>query len=118
MRMQLLHLSEQQTVVDVVDALKDGNAAIKELQKVVTVTEIGILMEDTKEAKEKQQQIEACLARIQLNSDLTVTESDLEFEQKEIDDKNSEVIQDDYPEVPTGISNDATQKKEHLPVLA
>ncbi|KAI8107555.1 hypothetical protein M9434_004492 [Picochlorum sp. BPE23] len=113
----LLHLSEQQTVGHVVDALKDGNAAMKELQKIVTVTEIGILMEDTKEAREKQQQIEACLAQIQLNSDLVVSEADLELEQKAIDAEDNNKLNDGYPEVPTSIPNGATEKKKHLPVL-
>lgn len=116
--MQLLHLSEQQTLGHVVDALKDGNTAIKDLQKIVTVAEIGILMEDTQEAREKQQQIEACLAQIQLNSDLTVTEADLELEEKEIDEEDNNILNDGYPEVPTSISNGAvTEKKKHLPVL-
>lgn len=57
----LLDMGEQQTLIQVVDALKDGKRAAEQLNALLSVEDVEELLQDGMLASEKQKALEVCL---------------------------------------------------------
>lgn len=51
-------IEQQNSLAHVLDALRQGNEALKGIQQLICLEDVEVLMEDTAEAREYQQQLE------------------------------------------------------------
>ena len=67
-----------QVEIRVIDGLKIGNTALKKLQEVLTIEEIEKVMDDTKEAVDKQNELDDLLMGTLTDEDETEAEAELD----------------------------------------
>ncbi|XP_072931838.1 charged multivesicular body protein 6-A-like [Epargyreus clarus] len=90
---QLTHdLEFAQVEIQVLDGLKNGNAALKKVHDILSIDEIETIMEETKEGIEKQREIDELISGQLTEEDDEAIEAELEA----ILD-----VKDQLPEVPT-----------------
>lgn len=85
-----------QVELRVIDGLKVGNAALKKLQDLLSIDEIEKVMDDTKEAVEKQKEIDEVLAG-------ELTEEDEGEVEAELDALLAAEVKEKAPEVPQDV---------------
>ena len=103
----LVHdLEFSQVEQQVLDGLKEGNAALKKANEMFSIDEIEQIMDDTAEAIEKQREIESILSG-------QLTDEDEEDVLKELEDlaEDAIVVSDEIPELPNVPTDNLVSKK-------
>lgn len=72
----LLDMSDQETLVQVVNALKDGKEAMARMNALLNVQDVEKLLEDGAVARQEQLELEDCLSQT-LTNDFDVTEDEV-----------------------------------------
>lgn len=105
----LVHdLEFSQVEKQVLDGLKDGNAALKKANEMFSIEEIEQIMDDTAEAAEKQREIEAILSGQLTQED----EDDVLKELDQLIDDEPVMESEELPELPNvPTDNIATEEK-------
>ncbi|XP_018019208.1 charged multivesicular body protein 6-A-like [Hyalella azteca] len=86
-----------QIEIKVVDSLRDGNEALKEVNKLLSIDDIERILEETKEGAEKQEEISALLCGFAAATGLTEDELDAELDALLQQDSSGDKI----PELPS-----------------
>ena len=103
----LVHdLEFSQVEQQVLDGLKEGNAALKKANEMFSIDEIEQIMDDTAEAIEKQREIESILSG-------QLTDEDEEDVLKELEGlaEDAIVVSDEIPELPNVPTDNLVSKK-------
>ena len=103
----LVHdLEFSQVEKQVLDGLKEGNAALKKANEMFSIDEIEQIMDDTAEAIEKQREIESILSG-------QLTDEDEEDVLKELEGlaEDAIVVSDEIPELPSVPTDNLASKK-------
>lgn len=81
----LSSIEKQSSLVHVLDALRQGNEAMKGIQEQMRLEDVEVLMEDTAEAREYQQQLEDMVQReeIDCQDDLAELEDLISTEERQ-----------------------------------
>ncbi|XP_042210264.1 charged multivesicular body protein 6-A-like [Homarus americanus] len=88
-----------QIELQVVDSLKVGNESLKQINEMLSVEDVERILDETQEAVEKQQEIDALL------SGGLLTEEDETAVEEELDAIIAEAVQKQLPEAPTAVEN-------------
>ncbi|EZA49666.1 hypothetical protein DMN91_006448 [Ooceraea biroi] len=112
-----------QIEIKVVDGLKVGNNALKQLHALLSIDDIEKVMDETMEGIEKQREIDEVLSST-ITADDEIDESEIEAEldalmEAEIEEKAPEIPSDVLPEVPKELperDKDRTKEKIQEPV--
>jgi len=107
--------------VKVVDSLKVGNEALKEVNKLLSIEDIETILDETKEASEKQEEISALLCGFVAETGLT--EEELEGELDALLAEESEDVAAKMPDVPQeamadtlpDVPEDELEKEKKMP---
>lgn len=108
-----------QIEVRVVDGLKVGNNALKQLHALLSIDDIEKVMDETREGIEKQREIDEVLSST-VTADNEIDESEIEAEldalmEAEIEEEAPEIPNDILPEVPKDLpERDKTRTKERI----
>lgn len=102
----------------VVDGLKDGNEALKKLHEMLSIDEIERVMDDTREAVEKQQEIDEMLSGALTNEEEGEVEAELDdMLAKELEDSAPLVPSDELPETPEQEEEEKPKEKSELIIV-
>ncbi|XP_026473631.1 charged multivesicular body protein 6-like [Ctenocephalides felis] len=101
-----------QVEIQVMDGLKQGNLALKKVHEVLTLDEIEQILDDTREAVDKQNEIDSLLTGVLSQEDENAVEEELNMlmELEELDENVEVDI--NLPDVP---SEELPQHKEKAP---
>ncbi|XP_011164954.1 charged multivesicular body protein 6-A [Solenopsis invicta] len=118
---RMIHdLEFAQVEIKVVDGLKVGNTALKELHALLSIDEIEKIMDETTEGIEKQREIDDVLSRVTslISDDTSIDDQDIEAElealvEADINEKAPEIPKDVLlPDVPTTQPAENLEEKE------
>lgn len=94
-----------QIELQVLDGLKQGNAALKKVHEVLNIDDIEKIMDETREGIEKQNEIDALLSE-------ALTEQDEDDVLAELEELSSKEIKEKLPEVPANDLPKAVYEEE------
>ncbi|KYR01960.1 SNF7 family protein [Tieghemostelium lacteum] len=89
----ITNIEEAEVQVKILECLKNGNSALKEIQKEMTLEKVEDIMAETQEAIQYQQDIQDAL-----NGKFTAEEEDDLL--AELDEMEKEILEKDFPKVP------------------
>jgi len=121
---RMIHdLEFAQIETKVIDGLKVGNKALKQLHTLLSIDDIEKVMDETREGIEKQKEIDEILSST-VTVDDEIDESEIEAEldalmEEEIKEKAPEIPKDVLPEVPKDLperDKDRTREKIQEPI--
>lgn len=117
----VLDIEFAQVEVQVIDGLKRGNEALKQMHAILNITEIERIMDETQEAVEKQNEIDAVLSEISTNitaededeilAELNSLASEVENPEPDLKLPNIEL---NLPEVPDEELSSPSKNEERL----